>query len=47
MQGSLPAQYDYYIGTSRYGFDQSYPDSKIAYVVGREGAVFAVVRSRE
>jgi hypothetical protein len=46
VPGSLPERYDYYLGTSRYGLHDSYPDSPIVHSVGRDGAVFAVVRAR-
>ena len=43
----LPPPFDYYIATTRYGMDRLYPDSPIVHTVGREGAVFTVVRARQ
>jgi hypothetical protein len=38
-------QYDYFISTSRYNEDlTSYPDAKVIYSVGRDGAVLAVIK---
>lgn len=41
---SLPAQYDYYLATTRYGFAANFPQTRVAHVVGRRGAVFSVIR---
>ncbi len=46
-EGALPARYAYYLGTTRYGFDRNFTRSKIVHAIGRDGAVFAVVRARE
>jgi hypothetical protein len=42
----LPRGFDYYIGTTRYGADRSYSDSPIVHRIGRDGAVFTVIRGR-
>ena len=44
--GALPAPYDYYIATYRYGLAANYPQSPIVRVIGRQGAVFTVIRRR-
>lgn len=41
---ALPADYDYYVGTTRYDLDSRYPDAPIVHTVGREGATFSVVK---
>lgn len=43
---TLPPQFDYYIGTTRYGLDKAFPESPVVHSIGRDGAVFTVVRSR-
>jgi hypothetical protein len=35
---------DYYISTTRYGWHEKYPDAPVVHVVGREGAVFTVIK---
>ena len=44
----MPASsvFDYYIATTRYGYHQRYPDSPIVHEIGRDGAVFSVIRGR-
>ena len=37
---------DYYIVNSRYGSGERYPDAPIVHSIGRDGAVFTVVRGR-
>ena len=44
--GTLPEPFDYYVATTRYGLDRSFPDSPIAQRIGRDGATFTVIRSR-
>jgi hypothetical protein len=42
---TLPRKYDYYVGTSRYGYDRNFESTPIAHVVGRDGAAFTVIRT--
>jgi len=46
QQGTIPSDCDYYIGTTRYELAENFPESPIVHVVGREGVVFTVIRSR-
>jgi hypothetical protein len=41
---TLPDAYDFYLATTRFGMADRFPDTPIVYTVGRDGAVFAVVR---
>lgn len=41
----LPDYYDYYIATTRYALDVNFPQTPIVTYEGREGAIFAIVRS--
>jgi hypothetical protein len=42
---SLPRKYDYYIATTRYGYDRNFESTPIAHIVGRDGAAFTVIRT--
>ncbi len=42
--GDLPPGIDYYIGTSRAGMDGNFPEAKIVYQVGREGATLTTIK---
>jgi hypothetical protein len=44
--GDLPPGIDYYIGTSRAGMDQNFPEAEVVHQVGREGAVFTTIKCR-
>jgi 4-amino-4-deoxy-L-arabinose transferase-like glycosyltransferase len=44
---ALPPDTDYYVATTRMGLDRCFPDSPIVHAVGRQGAVFTVIRARE
>jgi hypothetical protein len=44
--GALPPSADYYLATTRYSLHENYPESPIVHTVGRDGAVFSVVRRR-
>jgi hypothetical protein len=44
---ALPAPYDYYIATTRYRKHEIFPRSPVAHTIGRDGAVFTVIRARE
>ena len=35
---------DYYISTTRYGWYKKYPDAPVVHTVGREGAIFTVIK---
>lgn len=45
--GEVPAPFDYYVATTRYGADRGYSGSPTVHEVGRDGAVFSVIRARE
>jgi len=42
----LPAGVDYYVATTRWGFDRGYRNAPIVHTIGRAGAVFTVVKGR-
>jgi 4-amino-4-deoxy-L-arabinose transferase-like glycosyltransferase len=42
---ALPRKYDYYVGTTRYGYHRNFESTPVAHVVGRDGAAFAVIRA--
>jgi 4-amino-4-deoxy-L-arabinose transferase-like glycosyltransferase len=44
--GALESPFDFYVATTRFGHDRAFPDSSVVHTVGRDGAIFAVVRSR-
>ena len=44
--GALPDGFDYYVATTRHAFDRSFPDSPVVHRIGRQGAVFTVIRGR-
>jgi hypothetical protein len=44
--GALPAGFDYYVATTRYGLDGNFPESPVVYRIGRGGATFSVIRIR-
>ena len=46
IQGPLPKMFDFYIATTRYGFDRNFPEAPVVHTVGRKGAVFTVVKGR-
>ncbi len=43
---TLPGRYDYYIGTTRGGASELFPDSPVVHRISRAGATFTVIRSR-
>jgi 4-amino-4-deoxy-L-arabinose transferase-like glycosyltransferase len=45
--GEIPPGFDYYVATTRYGLHRNYPESPVVHTVGRDGAVFTVIRARE
>jgi hypothetical protein len=44
LPGKLPDAYDYYLATTRWRKDQNFPQAPIVHSVGRQGAVFSVIR---
>lgn len=42
--GDLPAEFDYYVGTTRSAMDENFPLARVVHVVGRAGAAFAVIK---
>lgn len=42
LRGRLPL--DWYVGTTRYGLSGNFPDAPVAAMIGRDGAVFTVIR---
>jgi len=46
IPGQIPAPYTYYVATTRYGVDRSFPHSPIVHSIGRDDAVFTVIRKR-
>ncbi len=46
LPGDLPPGVDYYIGTYRYGLRHNFPDAPVVHRIGRDGAVFSVIRRR-
>jgi len=45
LAGPLPAGVDYYVATTRVGLAANFAESPIVHAVGRDGAVFTVVRA--
>lgn len=45
--GEINSLYQFYVGMARFGMIGNYPDSPIVHSIGREGAIFAVIRERE
>jgi hypothetical protein len=43
----IPAPFDYYVATTRYGADQGFSASPVAHRIGRDGVTFTVIRARE
>jgi hypothetical protein len=43
----IPAPFDYYVATTRYGADQGFSASPVAHSIGRDGASFTVIRARD
>ncbi|MFC1837279.1 ArnT family glycosyltransferase [Thermodesulfobacteriota bacterium] len=42
----LAPTYDYYISTTRYGMHRNFPNSPVVHTVGRDGAIFTVIKGR-
>lgn len=42
----LEARYRYFLATTRYGLDQVYSELETVHKIGRDGAVFAVIKAR-
>jgi MFS family permease len=45
--GEIPAPFDYYVATSRYGADLGFSASPVVHRIGRDGATFSVIRARQ
>lgn len=43
-ENCLPLPYDFYVSTTRHGWDRNFPGSPVLHSIGRDGAVFTVVR---
>ena len=46
QRGPLPAEFDYYLATTRSRMDQNFPATPTVFRVQRDGAVFAVVKKQ-
>jgi hypothetical protein len=44
--GTVPAPFDYFVATTRYGAHRSFAASPVVHEVGRDGATFTVIRAR-
>jgi len=44
--GALPDEADYYVATNRRGFDENFPEAPVVHTIGRDGAVFTVIKGR-
>jgi 4-amino-4-deoxy-L-arabinose transferase-like glycosyltransferase len=44
LPGKLPDSYDYYLATTRWRKHQNFPQAPIVHSIGRQGAVFSVIR---
>jgi hypothetical protein len=42
--GVIPAPFDYYVSTTRYGMDKNFDGATVVGTIGREGAVFTVIK---
>lgn len=45
LRGALPPQYDYYVGTTRWGCAANYDATPIVHFIARDEAVFTVIRA--
>jgi len=45
--GKLPRGFDFYVATTRYGAHRNFLESPIVHEVGRDGALFVVIRAPE
>ena len=45
LRGPMPKPYHYYLATTRYGLDKNFDKAPIVKTIGRDGAVFTVVKS--
>ena len=44
--GEIPAPFDFFVATTRYGADQGFSASPVVHRIGRDGASFSVIRAR-
>ena len=47
IAGPLPPGVDYYLSTTRVGLAANFAEAPIVHTIGRDGAIFAVVRGRQ
>ena len=45
IPGRLPDKFDYYIATTRYGLNGNFPDTPVIHTIGRDNAIFTVIKS--
>ena len=45
LRGAMPKPYHYYLATTRYALDKNYNKAPIVKTIGRDGAVFTVIKS--
>lgn len=45
--GAIPRPYNYYVSMTRYDLDKNFPDSPVVHTIGREGAIFCVIKERK
>ncbi len=46
ISGRLPAGIDYYVATTRYQLNANFPDAPVVHTIGRDKAVFTVIKGR-
>lgn len=45
LRGALPPQYDYYVGTTRWGCAANFDATPVVHLIARDEAVFTVIRA--
>jgi hypothetical protein len=45
LRGPMPKPYHYYLATTRYALDKNFDEAPIVKTIGRDGAVFTVIKS--
>jgi len=40
----LASKYDYYVSIRRHGWHKKFPNAPVVHVVGRQGAIFTVIK---
>jgi hypothetical protein len=46
LGGALPAEFDYYVATTRYALSGNFPETPVVHRIGRGTATFCVIRAR-